>query len=150
MSSYRFPAKPGREPGSEEQSERTERAAECTEGSNQTDRSDRSDQSDKVAEEQQSELAAGNDRSDRSDCVNRAEHVKRTEQSKGRVGARPSGGYRQLRSFQAATIVYDATVSFCERFVDRRSRWSIRWCRRLVADGRISPRVAGPGNIEPD
>ena len=35
---------------------------------------------------------------------------------------RPSGGYRRLRSFQAATIIYDATVSFCERFVDRRSR----------------------------
>jgi restriction system protein len=35
---------------------------------------------------------------------------------------RPSGGYRRLRSFQAATIVYDATVSFCARFLDQRSR----------------------------
>src|SRR5690606_38764085 len=35
---------------------------------------------------------------------------------------RPSGGYRHLRSFQVATIVYDATVSFCDRFLDRRSR----------------------------
>ena len=35
---------------------------------------------------------------------------------------RPSGGYRDLRSFQVATIVYDATVSFCERFIDKRSR----------------------------
>ncbi len=35
---------------------------------------------------------------------------------------RPSGGYRDLRSFQTATIVYDATVSFCDRFVDKRSR----------------------------
>jgi restriction system protein len=35
---------------------------------------------------------------------------------------RPSGGYRRLRSFQVATIIYDATVSFCDRFVDRRSR----------------------------
>ncbi len=35
---------------------------------------------------------------------------------------RPSGGYRNLRSFQAATIIYDATVSFCERFIDKRSR----------------------------
>jgi four helix bundle suffix protein len=35
---------------------------------------------------------------------------------------RPSGGYRQLRSFQVATLVYDGTVSFCERFVDRESR----------------------------
>src|SRR5712672_1073961 len=35
---------------------------------------------------------------------------------------RPSGGYRQLRSFQVTTIVYDATVSFCERFLNGRSR----------------------------
>jgi four helix bundle suffix protein len=35
---------------------------------------------------------------------------------------RPSGGYRSLRSFQAATFVYDATVAFCERFLDKRSR----------------------------
>jgi restriction system protein len=35
---------------------------------------------------------------------------------------RPSGGYRRLRSFQVTTIIYDATVSFCDRFVDRRSR----------------------------
>jgi four helix bundle suffix protein len=32
------------------------------------------------------------------------------------------GGYRKLRSFQAAQAAYDATVVFCERFVDRRSR----------------------------
>jgi four helix bundle suffix protein len=35
---------------------------------------------------------------------------------------RPSGGYRQLHSFHAATVIYDATVSFCGRFVDSRSR----------------------------
>jgi len=32
------------------------------------------------------------------------------------------GGYRKLRSFQAAQTVYDATVAFCGRFIDRRSR----------------------------
>ena len=32
------------------------------------------------------------------------------------------GGYRRLRSFQTAQLVYDATVKFCERFIDRRSR----------------------------
>lgn len=32
------------------------------------------------------------------------------------------GGYRKLLSYQKAEIVYDATVSFCERFIDRRSR----------------------------
>ncbi|MDW7710873.1 MAG: four helix bundle suffix domain-containing protein [Deferrisomatales bacterium] len=35
---------------------------------------------------------------------------------------RPSGGFRKLRSFQAATLVYDATVLFCARFLDKRSR----------------------------
>lgn len=35
---------------------------------------------------------------------------------------RPSGGYRDLHSFQVTTVIYDATVSFCERFVDGRSR----------------------------
>ncbi len=35
---------------------------------------------------------------------------------------RPSGGYRRLRSFQVAEIVYDGTVSFCDRFVNKRSR----------------------------
>ncbi len=34
----------------------------------------------------------------------------------------PHGGYRNLRSFQTAQLVYDATVVFCNRFVDRRSR----------------------------
>jgi four helix bundle suffix protein len=34
----------------------------------------------------------------------------------------PHGGYRKLRSFQCAQQVYDATVVFCNRFVDHRSR----------------------------
>mgnify|MGYP001001401464 FL=1 len=32
------------------------------------------------------------------------------------------GGYRQLKSFQVAQLLYDVTVRFCERFVERRSR----------------------------
>ncbi len=34
----------------------------------------------------------------------------------------PHGGYRKLMSYQMAEIVYDATVKFCERFIDKRSR----------------------------
>src|SRR5437899_1695352 len=34
----------------------------------------------------------------------------------------PHGGYRDLKSFQHAELVYDATVKFCDRFIDRRSR----------------------------
>lgn len=35
---------------------------------------------------------------------------------------RPSGGYRETASFQTATLIYDATVWFCEKFLDPRSR----------------------------
>jgi restriction system protein len=34
----------------------------------------------------------------------------------------PHGGYRKLRSFQVAQAVYDATVIFCDRFVEKASR----------------------------
>ncbi len=34
----------------------------------------------------------------------------------------PHGGYQKLLSYQKAEIVYDATVYFCDRFIDRRSR----------------------------
>src|SRR2546422_3359707 len=49
------------------------------------------------------------------------------ERSGGSAGERrrrlrPSGGYRKLRSYQVATLIYDGTVSFCDRFVDKRSR----------------------------
>jgi four helix bundle suffix protein len=32
------------------------------------------------------------------------------------------GGYRRLKSFQMAQLVYDVTVRFCDRYVDPRSR----------------------------
>ncbi|MDH4100317.1 MAG: four helix bundle suffix domain-containing protein [Nitrospirota bacterium] len=35
---------------------------------------------------------------------------------------RPHGGYRRLRSFQVAEIIYDGTVIFCDRFITTRSR----------------------------
>ncbi len=34
----------------------------------------------------------------------------------------PHGGYAKLLSYQKAEIVYDATVHFCDRFLDRRDR----------------------------
>lgn len=54
---------------------------------------------------------------------------------------RPSGGYRDLRSFQVATVIYDATVSFCDRFVGKRSRThdqmvqAVRSGRQNIAEG---------------
>lgn len=32
------------------------------------------------------------------------------------------GGYEQLRAYKVAEAVYDATVVFCDRFIDKRSR----------------------------
>jgi len=34
----------------------------------------------------------------------------------------PHGGYKELLSFQKARIVYDGTVKFCERFLNKRDR----------------------------
>jgi restriction system protein len=34
----------------------------------------------------------------------------------------PHGGYGDLKSYQNAEIVYDATMAFCKRFIDPRSR----------------------------
>ncbi len=54
---------------------------------------------------------------------------------------RPSGGYRELRSFQMATVIYDATYWFCERFLEPRARMSdqmvqaARSGRQNIAEG---------------
>jgi restriction system protein len=34
----------------------------------------------------------------------------------------PHGGFLKLRSFQCAQVVYDGTVIFCNRFIDKKSR----------------------------
>jgi restriction system protein len=52
--------------------------------------------------------------------MNRAEGPEPKADSQKRL--RPGGGYRRLRSFRVATVIYDGTVDFCKRFVDSRSR----------------------------
>ena len=59
------------------------------------------------------------DSTDRSDPTDRTGQTKRLFRPRT---LRPSGGYRKLRSFRVATVIYDATASFCDRFVDKRSR----------------------------
>jgi restriction system protein len=34
----------------------------------------------------------------------------------------PHGGYDQLKSYQMSVLAYDATVKFCDRFINPRSR----------------------------
>lgn len=48
---------------------------------------------------------------------------------------RPSGGYRRLRSFQVTEIIYDGTVAFCDRFVDKRS-WTHDQMVQAARSGR--------------
>ncbi|MBP7866729.1 MAG: four helix bundle suffix domain-containing protein [Acidobacteria bacterium] len=74
---------------------------------------------------EESDRSVGSDRSDRSDSVplpDRPVRSGKPHPSGKQERVRPSGGYRELRSFQTATVIYDATVAFCERFLDKRSR----------------------------
>ncbi len=87
-------------------------------------------------------LPPSNQPSDPANRTDRTEPTNPAAASGGRPRRlRPSGGYRQLRSFQMATMVYDATVKFCERFVDPRSRTTdqmvqaARSGRQNVAEG---------------
>ena len=54
------------------------------------------------------------------------------------------GGYRNLKSFQVAEVVYDLTVRFCEKYVDRFSRTrdqmvqAARSGRQNIAEGSMA------------
>jgi restriction system protein len=56
----------------------------------------------------------------------------------------PHGGYRKLRSFQTAELVYDEAVMFCDRFIDKRSRThdqmvqAVRSGARNIAEGSVA------------
>ena len=58
-------------------------------------------------------------RTDRTHATNRS-HSSYPSRPKGFTP--PHGGYEDLLSFQKARIVFDGTVYFCDRFVDKRSR----------------------------
>jgi four helix bundle suffix protein len=48
------------------------------------------------------------------------------------------GGYRRLKTFQLAQLIYDVTVRFCARYIDRRSR---------TYDQMVQAARSGPQNI---
>ena len=56
----------------------------------------------------------------------------------------PHGGFRNLKSYQMAEIVYDATVAFCDRWISRRSRThdkmvqAARSGKQNIAEGRVA------------
>ena len=76
----------------------------------------------------------GSDRSDLSD---------RSDDRPGSL-LPPHGGYRSLKSFQVSEIIYDGTVIFCDRFIDKRSRThdqmvqAARSGRQNIAEGSMA------------
>lgn len=118
MAAQPFPTPPGRGPGEDPPTDRT----------NPTDRSDHTGQSRHTGQPRQagpSHPASGLGRTvepSPSGPPTSLPHAGQVNTTGRGSRLRPSGGYRQLRSFQVATLIYDATVDFCERFVDKRSR----------------------------
>ena len=55
----------------------------------------------------------------------------------------PYGGYHKLRSFQTAQIIYDATVVFCERFIERSSRT----CDQMIQAARSGVQNIAEGSM---
>ncbi len=53
----------------------------------------------------------------------------------------PHGGYENLLAYRKSQIIYDATVRFCDRFIDKRSR---------THDQMVQAARSGNNNIEPD
>jgi four helix bundle suffix protein len=50
----------------------------------------------------------------------------------------PHGGYQKLLAYRKSQIIYDATVRFCDRFIDKRSRTHdqmVQAARKNIAEG---------------
>lgn len=63
------------------------------------------------------------DRTNRTNRTNSESRSSASCSSRSSAGFLPAhGGYESLLSFQKSRIVYDATVRFCGRFIDKRSR----------------------------
>lgn len=104
-----------------------------SDGSDQSDLSDRSDGSD------ESDLS---DRSDRSDLSDDFEewHVSCI---KNKTSYRRTVAIVKLRSFQCAQQVYDLTVLFCHRFLDKRSRT----CDQMIQAARSGVQNIAEGSM---
>jgi len=67
---------------------------------------------------------------------------------------RRAGGYRELRSFQITTLIYDGTVSFCKRFVSQYSRTvdqmvqAARSGRQNIAEGNRAAAVSSHSELK--
>ena len=55
----------------------------------------------------------------------------------------PSGGFHKLRSYVCARDVYDGTVIFCDRFIDKKSRT----CDQMVQAARSGVQNIAEGSL---
>jgi four helix bundle suffix protein len=66
----------------------------------------------------------------------------------------PHGGYQKLKSFQMSEIVYDATVVFCGRFINKYSRTidqmvqAARSGRQNIAEGSMASGISKETEIK--
>jgi restriction system protein len=64
------------------------------------------------------------------------------------------GGYRKMRSFQVAELVYDATLIFCDRFIEKRSRThdqmvqAARSGKQNIAEGSVASGTSKKGELK--
>jgi four helix bundle suffix protein len=61
---------------------------------------------------------------------------RKTEKGEGLIPKH--GGYRKLKTFQIAQLIYDVTVRFCERYIDRRSRTHDQMAESLLQNSKGS------------
>lgn len=66
----------------------------------------------------------------------------------------PHGGYRKLRAFQVAELIYDATQVFCDRFIPKNSRThdqmvqAARSGRQNIAEGSVGSATSKKGELK--
>lgn len=66
----------------------------------------------------------------------------------------PHGGYRRLRAFQVAELIYDATQVFCDRFIPKNSRThdqmvqAARSGRQNIAEGSVGSATSKKGELK--
>lgn len=80
-----------------------------------------------------------------SDLSDKSDKSDRSDEERDPPGLIPvHGGYRNLKSFQVAEILYDGTVLFCNRWVEKRSRThdqmvqAARSGRQNIAEGSMA------------
>jgi len=59
----------------------------------------------------------------------------------------PHGGYRQLKSFQNAEIVYDFTVAFCDRYMTYKTNKSYRMVDQMIQAARSGRQNIAEGSM---